>query len=104
MFTLLSRLSAIYGGTYMLNKPFDGVVLGDDKKVAGVKSEGETVKCKMVVADPSYFPDKCKEVAKVTYLGTINSMTQPFWALRIIYQEDVNISFNLIHGSFCLLI
>lgn len=60
-----ARLSAIYGGTYMLNKPFEGVVMGDDGKVAGVKSEGETVKCKMVVADPSYFPDKCKEVGKV---------------------------------------
>ena len=51
----------------MLNKPFEGVVMGDDGKVAGVKSEGETVKCKMVVADPSYFPDKCKEVGKVKF-------------------------------------
>lgn len=35
-----SRLSAIYGGTYMLNKPIDEIVMKDGK-VVGVKSEGE---------------------------------------------------------------
>lgn len=34
------RLSAIYGGTYMLNKPIEEIVM-EDGKVVGVKSEGE---------------------------------------------------------------
>jgi len=60
-----ARLSAIYGGTYMLNKPFEGVTKGEDGKVSGVTSEGETAKCKIVVADPSYFPDKCQKSGQV---------------------------------------
>lgn len=36
----LSRLSAIYGGTYMLNKPIEEIVM-ENGKVVGVKSEGE---------------------------------------------------------------
>lgn len=34
------RLSAIYGGTYMLNKPVDEIVM-ENGHVVGVKSEGE---------------------------------------------------------------
>lgn len=34
------RLSAIYGGTYMLNKPVDDIIM-ENGKVVGVKSEGE---------------------------------------------------------------
>eukprot|EP00735_Rhodelphis_limneticus_P005136 TRINITY_DN1686_c0_g1::TRINITY_DN1686_c0_g1_i1::g.17745::m.17745 TRINITY_DN1686_c0_g1::TRINITY_DN1686_c0_g1_i1::g.17745 ORF type:complete len:442 (+),score=159.19,sp/P50395/GDIB_HUMAN/59.12/0.0,GDI/PF00996.13/4.9e-207 TRINITY_DN1686_c0_g1_i1:62-1387(+) len=60
-----SRLSAVYGGTFMLNKPFEGVVYDDNGRVVGVKSEGEVAKCKFVVADPSYFPDKVQESGKV---------------------------------------
>jgi len=59
-----ARLSAIYGGTYMLNKPVDEVVF-ENGQVVGVKSEGEVAKCKFVVADPSYFPDKVKKSGKV---------------------------------------
>jgi len=60
-----ARLSAIYGGTYMLNKPFEGVVFNEQGQVSGVKSEGETAKCKFVVADPSYFPKKVKKTGQV---------------------------------------
>jgi Rab GDP dissociation inhibitor len=59
-----ARLSAIYGGTYMLNKPVDEVIFENGQAV-GVKSEGEVAKCKFVVADPSYFPDKVKKTGKV---------------------------------------
>lgn len=55
------RLSAIYGGTYMLDKPIDEIVL-EDGKVAGVRSGGETAKCKQVYCDPSYVPDKVEKV------------------------------------------
>mmetsp|Transcript_33532 Transcript_33532/g.94333 ORF Transcript_33532/g.94333 Transcript_33532/m.94333 type:complete len:445 (+) Transcript_33532:104-1438(+) len=60
-----ARLAAIYGGTYMLNKPVDEIVYGDDGSFVGVKSEGEIAKAKFVVGDPSYFPDKVKKVGQV---------------------------------------
>jgi len=60
-----ARLSAIYGGTYMLNKPIEEIIYGPDGKVVGVKSEGEVAKCKLVIGDPSYFPNKVKKVGQV---------------------------------------
>jgi len=60
-----ARLSAIYGGTYMLNKPIDQIVYDDNGVVVGVKSEGEIAKCKFVCGDPSYFPDKVKKTGQV---------------------------------------
>ncbi|XP_028754528.1 guanosine nucleotide diphosphate dissociation inhibitor At5g09550 [Neltuma alba] len=60
-----ARLSAVYGGTYMLNKPECKVEFDESGKVVGVTSEGETAKCKKVVCDPSYLPDKVKKVGKV---------------------------------------
>jgi len=60
-----ARLSAIYGGTYMLNKPVEEIVYDANGAVTGVKSEGEVAKCKFVVGDPSYFPDKVKKVGQV---------------------------------------
>lgn len=59
-----ARLSAIYGGTYMLNKPVEEIVY-ENGVVAGVKSEGEVAKCKCVIGDPSYFPDKVKKTGSV---------------------------------------
>jgi len=59
-----ARLSAIYGGTYMLNKPVDEVIY-EDGVVKGVKSEGVIAKCKFVVGDPSYFPDRVKKTGQV---------------------------------------
>jgi Rab GDP dissociation inhibitor len=59
-----ARLSAIYGGTYMLNKPIEEIVY-ENGVVVGVKSEGEIAKCKFVVGDPSYFPDKVKKTGQV---------------------------------------
>lgn len=60
-----ARLSAVYGGTYMLNKPQCKVEFNADGKAVGVTSEGETAKCKKVVCDPSYLPEKVKKVGKV---------------------------------------
>ena len=37
-----ARLSAIYGGTYMLNKPVEEIVY-DNGVAVGVKSEGEVI-------------------------------------------------------------
>ncbi|XP_051146717.1 guanosine nucleotide diphosphate dissociation inhibitor At5g09550 [Andrographis paniculata] len=60
-----ARLSAVYGGTYMLNKPECKVEYDGDGKAVGVTSEGETAKCKKVVCDPSYLSEKVKMVGKV---------------------------------------
>ena len=63
-----ARLSAIYGGTYMLNTTIDEV-LYEGNKVSGIKAtmkergeEGEgmkfSTKTQKIIADPSYFPGK----------------------------------------------
>ena len=60
-----ARLSAIYGGTYMLDKPIDEIVIGEGGKVVGVRSGDEIAKCKQVYCDPSYVPDKVRQKGKV---------------------------------------
>ena len=66
-----ARLSAIYGGTYMLNTTVDEVMYDSSGKVEGIRAtmkergeEGEGMKfqtkCKKILADPSYFKDKVK--------------------------------------------
>ncbi|XP_076345582.1 rab GDP dissociation inhibitor beta-like [Tachypleus tridentatus] len=59
-----ARLSAIYGGTYMLDKPIDEIVM-ENGKVVGVRSGEETAKCKQVYCDPSYVPDQVEKVGQV---------------------------------------
>ncbi|XP_013773852.1 rab GDP dissociation inhibitor beta-like [Limulus polyphemus] len=59
-----ARLSAIYGGTYMLDKPIDEIVM-ENGKVVGVRSGNETAKCKQVYCDPSYVPDRVEKVGQV---------------------------------------
>jgi len=61
-----ARLSAVYGGTYMLRKPFEGVVTDESGKVIGVQSEGEVAKCRFVVADPSYFPERTQPTGQIS--------------------------------------
>lgn len=60
-----ARLSAVYGGTYMLNKSIDEIVYDESGHVAGVRSGTETVKCKKVLGDPSYFANKVKKVGRI---------------------------------------
>jgi len=60
-----ARLAAIYGGTYMLNKPVEHIVYNDNGEAIGVKAEGEVAKAKFVVGDPSYFHDKVKKSGQV---------------------------------------
>ncbi|XP_071381652.1 rab GDP dissociation inhibitor alpha isoform X2 [Centroberyx affinis] len=59
-----ARLSAIYGGTYMLNKPVDEIVM-EDGHVVGVKSEGEVARCKQLICDPSYIQDRVRKAGQV---------------------------------------
>jgi len=62
-----ARLSAIYGGTYMLNAPIDHVVIEGGKAIGVQSSEGDKpiAQCKFIVADPSYFPDRVHATGKV---------------------------------------
>lgn len=59
-----ARLSAIYGGTYMLDKPIDEIVM-EGGKVVGVRSGSEIARCKQVYCDPSYASDKVKKTGQV---------------------------------------
>jgi len=63
-----SRLCAIHGGTYMLNKPVAELVYGEDGKIVGVKdTEGAVAKTKQVICDPSYVLNtpKVKQIGKI---------------------------------------
>ena len=57
-----ARLSAIYGGTYMLDKPIDEIVY-ENGKVVGVRSGGEMARCKQVYCDPTYVPERVEKVS-----------------------------------------
>ncbi|OIW31759.1 rab GTPase activator [Coniochaeta ligniaria NRRL 30616] len=67
-----ARLSAIYGGTYMLNTKIEDVQYENGKAV-GIKATMTGVeppmafetKAKMIIGDPSYFPDKVKVTGHV---------------------------------------
>ncbi|GAA55898.1 Rab GDP dissociation inhibitor alpha, partial [Clonorchis sinensis] len=59
-----ARLSAVYGGTYMLDKQVEHIVY-ENGKVVGVKAEGEIAQCDAVICDPSYAPDRVKKVGQV---------------------------------------
>ncbi|CAD5221029.1 unnamed protein product [Bursaphelenchus okinawaensis] len=61
-----ARLSAIYGGTYMLDKPVDEIVI-ENNKVVGVRSGSEVAKCKQLYCDPSYLKgsDRVKKTGQV---------------------------------------
>lgn len=60
-----ARLSAIYGGTYILEKPIEKIIYDENGKFAGVMSGGEIARAKICVADPSYFPSKVEKKGQV---------------------------------------
>jgi Rab GDP dissociation inhibitor len=68
-----ARLSAIYGGTYMLHRDIEGFEYDEAGRVTAVRApdpddEAQTVKavkCKNVIGDPSYFTDKVKKIGQV---------------------------------------
>ena len=80
-----ARLSAIYGGTYMLNTNIDEITF-DGGKVSGIKAmmrersddaEGMafSTKTKKLIGDPSYFPGKVQVVGHL--LKAICILTHP---------------------------
>ncbi|RMZ92528.1 hypothetical protein DV736_g241, partial [Chaetothyriales sp. CBS 134916] len=81
-----ARLSAIYGGTYMLNTTIDEIQYDAGGKVSGISAtmkeradEGEgmkfTTKTSTLLGDPSYFPGKVQVVGHL--LKAICILTHP---------------------------
>ncbi|KAL7407279.1 hypothetical protein ABVT39_006129 [Epinephelus coioides] len=59
-----ARLSAEYGGTFLLNRGVDELVM-DNGQVKAVKSEGKLYSCKQLICDPSYVPNRVRKVGRV---------------------------------------
>jgi len=60
-----SRLCAIHGGTFMLNRDIDEI-LYENGVASGVKAGNEMAKAKMIIGDPSYFPkEKLRSTGQV---------------------------------------
>lgn len=57
-----SRLCAIHGGTFMLNRDVDEIIF-ENGVATGIRAGNEIAKAQMVVGDPSYFP---KEKVRAT--------------------------------------
>ncbi|TTV91454.1 Rab GDP dissociation inhibitor alpha [Bagarius yarrelli] len=57
-------LSAQHGGTYMLNRHVDDIII-ENGKVAAVKSQGELFRCKQLLCSSSYVPNRVKKVGRV---------------------------------------
>ena len=49
----------------MLDKPVDEIVT-EDGKLVGVRSGTEVARCSMVICDPTYAKDRCKNVGQVS--------------------------------------
>ncbi|XP_071376801.1 rab GDP dissociation inhibitor alpha [Centroberyx affinis] len=59
-----ARLSAEYEGTFMLNRAVEEIVM-ENGKVAAVKSEGSLFRCKQLICDPNYVPNRVRKVGRV---------------------------------------
>eukprot|EP00457_Paulinella_chromatophora_P004399 gb/GEZN01004411.1/.p1 GENE.gb/GEZN01004411.1/~~gb/GEZN01004411.1/.p1 ORF type:complete len:491 (-),score=116.20 gb/GEZN01004411.1/:438-1910(-) len=80
-----SRVCAIHGGVFMLNKPVETILFDDEGRVRGVKcpkdesEQGTEAYCKTIIADPSYFAgtDKVKKIGQVARCIAIMSKPIP---------------------------
>ena len=66
----------------MLSKP-DATVAYEGGVAVGVSAEGETARAKLVVGDPSYFPDKVQKASRVSgplpVASTWCVLSEPHW-------------------------
>lgn len=60
-----ARLSAIYGGTYMLDKPVDEILVDESGKATGIRCGEEKAYCSQLYCDPSYVKDKVEKVGQI---------------------------------------
>ena len=49
-----SRLCALYGGTYMLNRDIEDILYDENGNFRGIKSQGEEAYGKILITEPSY--------------------------------------------------
>ena len=94
-----ARLSAIYGGTYMLDKPVDEIVFDDNGKVVGVRSGEEIAKCKQVYCDPSYIPKRVSLRSAPPFRSNKNLDANQFENFSTDRQEGPSRSLHLPVGS-----
>ncbi|KAH3679733.1 hypothetical protein WICMUC_000764 [Wickerhamomyces mucosus] len=79
-----SRLSAIYGGTFMLGTPIKEILYNEeDGSFKGVRidvdGEEKIAKSKQIIADPTYFPDLVKNTSKlIRTISLIDQSQLPF--------------------------
>lgn len=59
-----ARLNAEYGGTFLLNRPIDEIVM-ESGTVKAVKSQGKLLYCKQLICDPSYVSGRVRKVGRV---------------------------------------
>ena len=62
-----SRLCALYGGTYMLNRDIEEILYDENGNFKGIKSQGEEAYGKILITEPSYVQKfgKVKSIGKV---------------------------------------
>jgi Rab GDP dissociation inhibitor len=62
-----SRLCALYGGTYMLNRDVEEILYDENGNFKGIKSQGEEAYGKILITEPSYVQKfgKVKSIGKV---------------------------------------
>uniref|UniRef100_A0A0N4Z9B9 non-specific serine/threonine protein kinase n=1 Tax=Parastrongyloides trichosuri TaxID=131310 RepID=A0A0N4Z9B9_PARTI len=51
-----SRLSAVYGGIFCLDKRIDGIIVKNDK-ITGIVAEGQKITCKTLISNSGYLPE-----------------------------------------------
>lgn len=59
-----SRLAALHGGLFMVNKTVDSIVMENGVAI-GVNCSGQVAKAKCILGDPTYFPDRVKKAGQV---------------------------------------
>lgn len=80
IFSFKSQAERLQGyRTWVLALSFEWKVKFDENgKAIGVSSEGETAKCKKLVCDPSYLPDKVKAIVIISGRDALTLWCLPF--------------------------
>ena len=72
-----SRLCALYGGTYMLNRDIDDILFDENGKFKGIKSKGQCAYGKILIAEPSYVLNLGKVISRKKVIRSICIMNHP---------------------------
>ena len=93
-----SRLSAVYGGTYMLQTPPDEICYDPSGKFTHVnyrvQGEARVARARMILGDTSYFPERVRKTGQVVRCIAITnhpiqtSVKDPFGSCQIIVPQS----------------